>query len=56
MQLPHEAERGELSGAQRRRFRKLAKGYLRPGAAVANLHQALVEAERQRVAWSQTST
>ncbi len=45
-------DRGELSGAQRRRFRKLAKGYLRPGAAVANLHQALVEAERQRVVWS----
>ncbi|HAE73783.1 MAG TPA: hypothetical protein DCG44_00995, partial [Candidatus Aquiluna sp.] len=47
------SERGELSGAQRRRFKKLAKGYLRQGAAVANLHQALVEAERQRVAWSQ---
>jgi len=46
-------DRGELSGAQRRRFRNLAKGYLRPGAAVANLHQALVEAERQRVTWSQ---
>jgi hypothetical protein len=45
-------DRGELSGAQRRRFRKLAKGYLRPGAAVANLYQALVEAERQRVSWS----
>jgi len=46
-------DRGELSGAQRRRFRKLAKGYLRPGAAVANLHQALVEAEKQRVNWSE---
>ena len=47
------AERGELSGAQRRRFRKLAKSYLRQGAAVANLHQALIEAERQRATWSQ---
>lgn len=45
-------DRGALSGAQRRRFRKLAKGYLRPGAAVANLYQALVEAERQRASWS----
>ena len=48
-------DRGELSGAQRRRFRKLAKGYLRPGAAVANLHQALVEAEGQRVSWAETN-
>ena len=46
-------DRGELSGAQRRRFRKLAKGYLRPGAAVANLHQALVEAEGQRLTWAE---
>jgi hypothetical protein len=46
-------DRGELSGAQRRRFRKLAKGYLRPGAAVANLHQSLVEAEGQRVSWAE---
>jgi len=44
-------ERGELSGAQRRRFRKLAKSYLRPGAAVVNLHQALVQAEEQRSSW-----
>ncbi|MDG2497721.1 MAG: hypothetical protein P8M68_06040 [Aquiluna sp.] len=44
-------DRGDLSGAQRRRFRKLAKSYLRPGATVANLHQALVRAEEQRSSW-----
>lgn len=43
--------RGELSGAQRRRFRKLAKSYLRPGAALMNLHQGLVQAEEQRSSW-----
>lgn len=46
-------ERGNLSGAQRRRFKKLAKGYQRPGASVSNLHALLVAAEGQRVAWEQ---
>ena len=46
-------ERGNLSGAQRRRFKKLAKGYLRPGASVSNLHALLVAAESQRVSWDQ---
>ncbi|MEY3561446.1 MAG: hypothetical protein RL068_598 [Actinomycetota bacterium] len=45
------SERKELSGAQRRRFKKLAKEYIRPGSAIANLHQALVQAEQQRVDW-----
>ena len=44
-------ERGDLSGAQRRRFKKLAKGYVRPGSQVPNLHQALVAAEGQRSLW-----
>jgi hypothetical protein len=44
-------ERGDLSGAQRRRFKKLAKGYIRPGSQVPNLHQALVAAEGQRSLW-----
>ena len=44
-------ERGALSGAQRRRFKKLAKEYIRPGGSVSNLHEALVQAELQRSAW-----
>ena len=44
-------ERGELSGAQRRRFKKLAKDYVRPGSQVANLHSALLAAEQQRTLW-----
>ena len=48
-------ERGELSGAQRRRFTKLAKEFIRPGATVANLHQALTQAEEQRQLWQTLS-
>lgn len=44
-------ERGDLSGAQRRRFKKLAKGFIRPGSTVGNLHQALQQAEQQRTLW-----
>ena len=44
-------ERGDLSGAQRRRFKKLAKGYLRPGVSVSNLHLMLLAAEQQRASW-----
>jgi hypothetical protein len=44
-------ERGQLSGAQRRRFKKLARDYVRPGSQVANLHAALIAAEQQRTLW-----
>jgi hypothetical protein len=44
-------DRKEMSGAQRRRFKKLAKSYLRPSAQVGNLHNALVDAQRQRELW-----
>lgn len=46
----------EFSGAQRRRFKKLAKEYVRPGASVPNLHEALIDAERQRLLWAEVST
>ena len=45
------SERTELSGAQRRRFKKLAKEFLRPGTSVSNLHQALKDAQEQRELW-----
>ncbi|MFZ9744403.1 MAG: hypothetical protein ACO3BY_02605 [Aquiluna sp.] len=48
----------DLSGAQRRRYKKLAKEFIRPGSSVPNLHQGLVAAKEQREAWerfSQTS-
>ena len=46
-------ERGGLSGSQRRRFKKLAKQYLRPGASVPDLHLSLSQAQEQRDLWEQ---
>jgi hypothetical protein len=52
------APRGEskLSGAQRRRYKKLAKEFIRPGSSVANLHHALVAAKEQRESWERLIT
>ncbi len=44
-------ERGQLSGAQRRRFKKLAKEFIRPGASISNLYLSLQQAEQQRIGW-----
>jgi hypothetical protein len=44
-------ERGQLSGAQRRRFKKLAKEFIRPGASISNLYISLQQAEQQRIGW-----
>ena len=41
----------DLSGSQRRRYKKLAKEFIRPGSSVPNLHQSLVAAKEQREAW-----
>ncbi|CAB4548191.1 MAG: hypothetical protein F2536_04165 [Actinobacteria bacterium] len=46
----------ELSGAQRRRYKKLAKEFIRPGSSVPNLHQALVAAKEQREGWEKFNT
>lgn len=46
-------ERGGMSGSQRRRFKKLAKQYLRPGASVPDLHLSLSSAQEQRDLWEQ---
>jgi hypothetical protein len=45
------AERGSQSGAARRRFKKLAKEYIRPGSSVSNLHAALLAAQEQFDLW-----
>ena len=45
------SERGNQSGAQRRRFKKLAKEYIRPGSSVPNLHEALRAAQEQLDLW-----
>ena len=45
--------RSEMSGGTRRKLRKLAKEYLRPGVAVADMHQALKDIQEQRSRWDQ---
>ncbi|MEP6844196.1 MAG: AAA family ATPase [Pseudolysinimonas sp.] len=41
----------EMSSANRRRLRKLAKEYVRPGMHVGDLHDALGAVQRQRILW-----
>ncbi|MBO9577158.1 MAG: AAA family ATPase [Microbacteriaceae bacterium] len=41
----------EMTNADRRRLKKLAEEYLRPGVHVPDLHEALVKVQRQRVLW-----
>jgi hypothetical protein len=41
----------EMSGANRRRLKKLAKEYVRPGVHVGDMHEALVKIQQQRILW-----
>ena len=45
------AERNQMSGGNRRRLKKLAKEYLRPGMHVADMHAALKDIQQQRELW-----
>lgn len=42
---------GEMTSANRRRLRKLADEYVRPGANVSDMHGALTSIQQQRVLW-----
>lgn len=41
----------EMSGANRRRLKKLAKEYQRPGVSVGDMHESLVRIQQQRLLW-----
>ncbi len=41
----------EMSGANRRRLKKLAREYVRPGMHVGDLHEALTAIQQQRILW-----
>lgn len=41
----------DMNGANRRRLKKLAYEYVRPGANVSDMHDALVAIQQQRVLW-----
>ena len=44
-------ESGHMTGANRRRMRRLAREYLRPGAHVPDLNEALRRIQQQRFLW-----
>ncbi|MEQ1736883.1 MAG: AAA family ATPase, partial [Rhodoglobus sp.] len=44
-------EHPEMSGGNRRRLKKLALEYVRPGVRVSDLNSALLRIQRQRVLW-----
>ncbi|WP_298041149.1 AAA family ATPase [uncultured Microbacterium sp.] len=41
----------EMSGPNRRRLRRLAKEYVRPGAHIGEMHEALLHIQQQRTQW-----
>jgi hypothetical protein len=41
----------EMSGANRRRLKRLAREYVRPGVHVGDLNEALVRIQQQRILW-----
>jgi hypothetical protein len=41
----------EMSAGDRRRLRKLAREYVRPGMHVGDLHEALTHVQQQRILW-----
>ncbi|PRY67212.1 hypothetical protein B0I08_107107 [Glaciihabitans tibetensis] len=41
----------DMSGPNRRRLKKLAREYVRPGVHISDLHEALVRIQQQRVLW-----
>src|SRR5690606_29427439 len=44
-----------MSGANRRRLRRLAKEYVRPGVHVTEMYEALLRIQRQREQWQQVA-
>jgi hypothetical protein len=41
----------DMTNANRRRLKKLAKEYVRPGVHVGDLHESLVKIQQQRILW-----
>lgn len=44
-------ENRDMAGANRRRLRRLAKEYVRPGVHVGDLHDSLIRIQQQRMMW-----
>ncbi len=41
----------QMTGANRRRLKRLAKEYIRPGVHIVDMHEALVRIQQQRTQW-----
>jgi hypothetical protein len=41
----------DMSSANRRRLKKLAKEYVRPGVHIGDMHESLVKIQQQRILW-----
>lgn len=52
---PRRDANAALGGMQRRRLKKHALEYVRPGAHISDLHNALVRVQRQRKRWNQAT-
>jgi hypothetical protein len=46
----------EMARANRRRLKKLAKEYVRPGVHIGDMHEALVKIQQQRILWQRFVT
>ena len=46
----------EMSASNRRRLRKLAQEYVRPGVAITDMYSRLVQIQQQRVLWQRYTT
>jgi len=49
-------KRNHMSGSNRRRLKKLAREYLRPGMHVSDMHSSLIAIQNQRELWQSFST
>ena len=46
----------EMNGANRRRLRKLAREYVRPGVTVTDMYERLLQIQQQRMLWQRYSS
>lgn len=47
----HRRDAPTLTGAQRRRLRRLSREYVRPGVHITDMHEALLRVQAQRTEW-----
>ncbi|WP_251381746.1 MULTISPECIES: AAA family ATPase [unclassified Leucobacter] len=53
---PRSASGEEMTNANKRRLKKLAREYVRPGVSITDMYSRLVQIQQQRVLWQRYST